>query len=112
MMRKWLYGLMLASLVCASASAQVVVPITETPTAGTITAGGTPQVALPSGYRHGCQILNTSTAVENIDVLSTPVTPIQPNGTYTCNVAEGQVSNQTIYILGATTGQTFEVTSW
>jgi hypothetical protein len=87
--------------------------ITETASASTVASGGTTQTALASSTsRKGCQILNTSTVIEYVDINSTPVTPIQPNQYYTCNVASNQVDQQTIYIESATNGAGFVVTSW
>lgn len=87
--------------------------ITETVSASTITTGGTPQTALAaSTTRNGCQITNTSSGIEYIDINSIPVTPINQNQSYTCNPTGTQVSQQTIYIKSATTGAGFVVASW
>jgi len=91
--------------------------VTVTWAGGSVTTGGSFQSALAaSSSRNGCQIQNTSSAIEYINSSASPTTSnsnqINPYGTYTCSVTSMLVDQAAIKISGATTGQTYVVSSW
>ena len=91
--------------------------VTVTWAGGSVTTGGAFQSALAtSSSRKGCQIQNTSSAIEFINSSGSPTTSnsnqINPFGTYSCSVTSNLVDQAAIEISGAVAGQTYVVSSW
>jgi hypothetical protein len=111
-MRNFPVAISVACLLSAGADAQTYPHATQS-TGGTVSVANTYQVALPAnGGRNGCEIQNTSAAVELLSTSATPTTAtsiqLAAGATFNCRIGDLALSDQ-ISITSGTLGSSFVV---